>query len=395
MRKGGFSSISMNKVRCFVAMPIGKSDTDSLFKNVISKTVRAMGFTPIRVDLLNHNDRVDSKIRSEIKKSDILIADLTYARPSVYWEAGYAERAIPVIYMVRKDHFKGRPIKEDPLENYRVHFDLANANIIPWTETSIFVTKQLLKKRLELISKPILQNLKTEIEIEKSRTEFSSKSLAERSRLINEAIIDGLRRLGYGYRTEETRRFGKLLEDRAEVVEITSVQKRIGTTFIDLAIFPCRNSISQSLLKKALVGRPQNYEFGLLQTDFKDWEALPARIRKLGRRRIKGVRNIWIIPSIAKIRSSTIEDVLRTFNRIGAEKTYYRAVFYPDHVDRRQRVSKHPKRFMRTSCEIIFIDNILSLPDLDTRVDEVIRSGENQKNTMVRPESVDDRIKKM
>jgi hypothetical protein len=33
-------------------------------------------------------------------------ADLRYARPSVYFEAGYAERSVPVIYTVRRDHFR-------------------------------------------------------------------------------------------------------------------------------------------------------------------------------------------------------------------------------------------------------------------------------------------------
>lgn len=61
----------------------------------------------------------------------MVIADLTYARPSVYFEAGYAQRAIPVIFTARSDHF--REHDNDPNGNRHVHFDLKMRNIIAWS----------------------------------------------------------------------------------------------------------------------------------------------------------------------------------------------------------------------------------------------------------------------
>jgi nucleoside 2-deoxyribosyltransferase len=84
-----------------------------------------------RVDRIEHNDDIDDRIIAEIEKADLVITDLTYARPSVYFEAGYAQRAIPVVYTVRGDHFRARDA--DPHGNRQVHFDLKMRNIIAWS----------------------------------------------------------------------------------------------------------------------------------------------------------------------------------------------------------------------------------------------------------------------
>jgi nucleoside 2-deoxyribosyltransferase len=83
------------KLRCFVAMAFGQEDTD--------------GINAQRVDRIEHNDKIDTKIISEIEAADLVTADLTYARPSVYFEAGYAQRAIPVIFTARPDRSTRTP----------------------------------------------------------------------------------------------------------------------------------------------------------------------------------------------------------------------------------------------------------------------------------------------
>jgi len=45
-----------------------------------------MEIKPYRVDIIEHNDDIDNKIIELILKCDICIADLTYSRPSVYYE---------------------------------------------------------------------------------------------------------------------------------------------------------------------------------------------------------------------------------------------------------------------------------------------------------------------
>src|SRR5512143_4051755 len=97
------------KLRCFVAMAFGHEDTDYVYAQWIEPAIENAGLFPVRVDKIIHNDRIDTRIRDELLKADVVVADLTYARPSVYWEAGFAERSVPVIYTCRKDHFSPLP----------------------------------------------------------------------------------------------------------------------------------------------------------------------------------------------------------------------------------------------------------------------------------------------
>ena len=121
------------KLRCFVAMAFGQKDTDAIFK-ISRKTLARLGINAQRVDRIEHNENIDTRIISEIEAADLVIADLTYARPSVYFEAGYAQRAIPVIFTARTDHFRERD--NAPNGNRHVHFDLKMRNIIGWSSPS-------------------------------------------------------------------------------------------------------------------------------------------------------------------------------------------------------------------------------------------------------------------
>src|SRR3972149_10398 len=115
------------KPRCFIAMAFGQEDTDEVYKKYISPVVKKCGFMPRRIDRVLHNDYIDRKIIEEINHADICVADLTYARPSVYFEAGYAQRGIPILYTCREDHFSNTK------ESEKVHFDLRQRNIVKWT----------------------------------------------------------------------------------------------------------------------------------------------------------------------------------------------------------------------------------------------------------------------
>ena len=79
------------KLRCFVAMAFGQKDTDAIFK-ILRKTLAPLGINAQRVDRIEHNDNIDTRIISEIEAADLVIADLTYARPSVYFDASISGR---------------------------------------------------------------------------------------------------------------------------------------------------------------------------------------------------------------------------------------------------------------------------------------------------------------
>jgi len=75
-------------MKCFIAMAFGYQDTDELYDHAICEILRSQNIDPVRVDRIEHNDAIDDRIVNEIKSADFAIADLTYARPSVYYEAG-------------------------------------------------------------------------------------------------------------------------------------------------------------------------------------------------------------------------------------------------------------------------------------------------------------------
>ena len=54
------------KLRCFVAMAFGKKDTDAIF-SALRKTLGPLGVNAQRVDRIEHNDNIDTRIISEIE----------------------------------------------------------------------------------------------------------------------------------------------------------------------------------------------------------------------------------------------------------------------------------------------------------------------------------------
>ena len=64
------------KLRCFVAMAFDHEDTDAIYDKHIKKAITEVDMIPIRVDRVTHNDRIDAKIREEITRADIFVADL-------------------------------------------------------------------------------------------------------------------------------------------------------------------------------------------------------------------------------------------------------------------------------------------------------------------------------
>jgi hypothetical protein len=107
---------------------------------------------PIRANLECAATRID-----EIEKAHFLLADLTYARPSVYFEAGYGQRSVSVIYTARVDHFRARD--GDPSGNLRVHFDLQMKNIITWTEPLSKKFQKRLQSRITKVLLPIARRV--------------------------------------------------------------------------------------------------------------------------------------------------------------------------------------------------------------------------------------------
>ena len=107
--------------RVFVAMWF-YADLKSAYDEGIAPAVQAAGYAPIRIDIVEHNNKIDEEIFSEIKKSRFLIADFTGNRGGVYYEAGFAKGfGIDVIWTC------------NAAEIGTLHFDTRQYNHIGWT----------------------------------------------------------------------------------------------------------------------------------------------------------------------------------------------------------------------------------------------------------------------
>jgi hypothetical protein len=165
-------------MNCFIASAFDQKDVDAIYDRAIRPVLKELKLRPSRVDRVEHNDDIDDRIFRLIDQSEICIADLTFARPSVYYEAGYAFGiGKPVIYIARSDHFRAR--EDDKVGNMRVHFDLQMKNIIPWTEPNEAFRKRL-RDRLRHVLRPLLRSREEERAKSKEHDRFTALSQNER-----------------------------------------------------------------------------------------------------------------------------------------------------------------------------------------------------------------------
>lgn len=112
--------------RAFVAMSFAE-ELDPAYDQAIAPALTQAGWTPIRMDRIEHNERIDDRIVAEIKRAGMVVADFTGNRPGVYFEAGLAAGlGLPVIWTVRDTDLDA------------VHFDTRQYNHIVWNELPDF-----------------------------------------------------------------------------------------------------------------------------------------------------------------------------------------------------------------------------------------------------------------
>lgn len=128
-------SRSKNTRNVFIAMAFTDKDGKILppeTREAIKLICRNLGWNPLIVDEVGHNDGVMDKIISLINESHFVITDLTFQKSGVYYEAGYAKaKGLEVIHCVRDDEME------------ICHFDVKHLNLILWKDLEV------LKSRLE------------------------------------------------------------------------------------------------------------------------------------------------------------------------------------------------------------------------------------------------------
>jgi len=88
---------------------------------MIKQAIEDTNYKAVRIDQLDHNNKIDDEIIAEIQRSKFIVADFSGHRGGVYFEAGYAMGlGIPVIWTCKADHLAD------------LHFDTRQYSHIVW-----------------------------------------------------------------------------------------------------------------------------------------------------------------------------------------------------------------------------------------------------------------------
>jgi hypothetical protein len=128
--------------RAFVAMWF-TPETSAAWSQGFEPALRASGFQAIRMDRVQHNEKICDRILAEIRSSNLLVADFTGHRGGVYFEAGFAMGlGVPVVWTCRADHIEA------------LHFDIRQYNQVVW-ETEIELREKLEDRVKATIPRPL------------------------------------------------------------------------------------------------------------------------------------------------------------------------------------------------------------------------------------------------
>jgi hypothetical protein len=128
---------SIESDKAFVAMSFLPEYTN-LFISGLAPGIRAAGYEPVRIDRVEHNNRIDDEIIASIRRCKFLVADFSVNRGGSYFEAGFAlGLGRPVIWTVRQEELKD------------VHFDTRQYNFIRWKTDELAAFARALQNRIE------------------------------------------------------------------------------------------------------------------------------------------------------------------------------------------------------------------------------------------------------
>lgn len=331
-------------------MRIGDPGTDAVYDRGIDPAIRRVGLMPRRIDRLMHNERIDQKILSELHAAHLVVADLTFARPSVYWEAGYAERKVQVIYTCRRDHL--RPRADDKFGNYKIHFDLQTQNIIDWTPGKERQFCEKLERRLRYVLRPILkERAKAEARKREEQT-FATLSMAKRREKVVNIAVRQAHRLGFRGRRQDADYLVASFAPRwFAVAQYAAKLSRDGRKVDHTAVVVAVPKLVKTALREVrdtLYRRP-----------------LDGKRAEAARDKRKTVVDHAVVLSFAPVSSNMVEETLSVFDRLSTPWPAWSTVTedrpYPADPSR-------PVKVHRRKLEVHVLGNIRS----ETQAREVL-----------------------
>ena len=121
--------------KVFVAMSFHET-LEAAYSNGFQLGILNAGYDPVRVDRVEHTNRIDDEIIAQIRAASFIVADFTGHRGGVYFEAGFALGLnLPVIWTCRKDDMAS------------LHFDIRQFNTIDWKTPEELASR--LQRRIE------------------------------------------------------------------------------------------------------------------------------------------------------------------------------------------------------------------------------------------------------
>jgi nucleoside 2-deoxyribosyltransferase len=304
----------MRRLICFIACAFKKTNVDRILNHSIIPVLKKNNIIPKIVNRVEHNENIDQKINKLIEGCDFAIADLTYARPSVYYEAGYAGRIVPVIYTVRSDHFRQRD--NDPEGTRCVHFDLQMKNIVGWKYGYEKAFEKKLLKRVKYVVKPLVSKLKQVEHNFKKADRFNRLSLKDKITGTGKILLSTFRHHGY----KEVRRddFDDLnITHPSQLIlyqSLSFIKKVKGVLFF---VNVRTLSSATKVYYDRMHGNLSTQLFSLPRSKdiYKDIQ------NRILRKDIKQIINIWIICSLNKVKPAFIRSALSDFT-IGSEERH-------------------------------------------------------------------------
>lgn len=128
----------------FVVMAV-HGETQAFLEAVIDPAATQVGLHTVFIAREDPEEAISEAILSGIRRAVLVIADLTFARPNCYFEAGYARGAFRrVLLTCRRDH-DPRSSGDHP---FRVHFDVDQNRITWWAPDTYDAARRELVERL-------------------------------------------------------------------------------------------------------------------------------------------------------------------------------------------------------------------------------------------------------
>jgi len=112
--------------RCFIIMPFSEEHSQPLYEDVLRNTLDNEGYETYRADSIHGSRPIMDDIADQIRKADLILADITGNNPNVMFELGLAlAQGKQAIIMCRKE-------PKDRLEDL-IPFDLKTLRVLPFS----------------------------------------------------------------------------------------------------------------------------------------------------------------------------------------------------------------------------------------------------------------------